>query len=288
MTHVKLSICAACFNHSGYLAQSINSIEYSGPTEFVGVDDASTDGSFQELSQVTSAARDHGRLSDVVLYQNSANRGAHFSLNKAAALASGDVLAFLNTDDFYSVDRFSPALIERAADGNLVFSSVDLNFSPSVAVEERLRWIKVRNSVEDRMASWQRSKSKNPFIDFQVAFTSGNIIIRKDLFWELGGFRALKYCHDWEFLLRSTANYEMVYDPRRTYNYRLHPKNSFRDLGHLADAESVTALRSYLGTPPWKSKFDHPALMRSEYDTPQRSFFAGILPEYGPTDRTRT
>jgi hypothetical protein len=54
----------------------------------------------------------------------------------------------------------------------------------------------------------------------------------------LGGFSDLKYCHDWDFIMRAAECFELSFLPRPLYSYRLHGANSFKSLEGLARRES--------------------------------------------------
>jgi hypothetical protein len=78
-----------------------------------------------------------------------------------------------------------------------------------------------------------------------VAISSGNLLIRRDLFEQIGDFRPLRYCYDWDFTLRGVLAVEPVYVRRVTYHYRLHGTNSFRSLRHIRQQETEVVLRTY-------------------------------------------
>jgi hypothetical protein len=79
-----------------------------------------------------------------------------------------------------------------------------------------------------------------------VAITTGNLFFRRELFDQVGGFRPLLYCHDWDFLLRSVCIAEPVFVDAPLYDYRIHETNSYRALGPVAARETETVLTCYL------------------------------------------
>ena len=79
----------------------------------------------------------------------------------------------------------------------------------------------------------------------QIGSTTGNFVVTRKLFEEIGGFQDLKYCHDWMFALQAVLFCEPVFLRERLYNYRLHPKNSFRSLKDLAERETSIVLTAF-------------------------------------------
>jgi len=90
---MRFSIVTISFNQAPYLEQALRSVigQKGVDLEYIVVDPGSTDGS----RAVIERFRD--RLARVVL---EADRGPADGLNKGFALASGDVLGFLNSDDY--------------------------------------------------------------------------------------------------------------------------------------------------------------------------------------------
>jgi hypothetical protein len=96
----------------------------------------------------------------------------------------------------------------------------------------------------------QRSIERYPSVGFallnsNVTISTGNFLFRPQLLEQVGGFRPLRYIHDWDFVLRSMLVAEPLFVPDVTYEYRLHASNRFRSLGHLERDEGELVFRSY-------------------------------------------
>src|SRR5580704_11462983 len=88
----KVSIVTISFNQAEFLERAITSVveqDYSN-IEYIVVDPGSTDGSREIIERYRS------RISQVVFEPD---RGPADGLNKGFALATGDILGFLNSDD---------------------------------------------------------------------------------------------------------------------------------------------------------------------------------------------
>ena len=92
---MKISIVTACYNSARTIADTLDSvIAQSYPDiEHVVVDGGSTDGTLDAV------ARHGGRIARVI---SERDRGIYDALNKGIAASSGDVIAFLHSDDIYA------------------------------------------------------------------------------------------------------------------------------------------------------------------------------------------
>ena len=94
---MKISIITPSFNGRRYLEQTSRSIlSQAGDfdLEWLVVDGGSTDGTLDFLHTLDADPR--------VRWQSEADRGQSHAINKGMALAAGDVVAWLNTDDLYT------------------------------------------------------------------------------------------------------------------------------------------------------------------------------------------
>lgn len=90
----KISIVTATLNQSYFLEETLRSVmlqEYPN-LEFIVIDGGSTDGSAQILE------RYRGEMSTCIIEPD---RGQAHALNKGFSLATGEILAWLNSDDYY-------------------------------------------------------------------------------------------------------------------------------------------------------------------------------------------
>jgi len=92
-----LSLITASFNRERTIRdtlRSVNAQDY-GDIEHIIIDGGSTDGTVDILKQY------------VVRWISEADRGQSHAVNKGLALASGDIIGWLNADDVYSPGAIS-------------------------------------------------------------------------------------------------------------------------------------------------------------------------------------
>jgi glycosyltransferase involved in cell wall biosynthesis len=92
---MKISIITVCLNSEGTIRDTIDSVisqDYS-PIEYIIIDGDSTDATLDVV-------REFGN--DVSLIISEPDGGIYDAMNRGIKLASGDIIGFLNSDDFYS------------------------------------------------------------------------------------------------------------------------------------------------------------------------------------------
>lgn len=242
-----VSVIVPSFNHVGDLAEALESVaaQTYHDVELIVVDDASTDGSAAVARELLDGKvfrkRFHGR---VRLEVNAENQGAHAAINRGLALASGEWLTILNSDDCYPPQRIEVLLAAlREQRGAIAFTEVEFIGTDSRPVDPR-------HVDAFRLRGHQERIDRFPSVGFacmcsNVALTTGNLLFSRALWLRNGEFAALRYCHDWDFLLRAVEHTEPIFVRRALYRYRLHERNAFRQLGAVAEEETRVVLTRY-------------------------------------------
>jgi glycosyltransferase involved in cell wall biosynthesis len=127
---MKISIVTLSFNQRGYLQQAIDSVlsqNYSD-LEYIVVDPGSTDGSREFITS-------YGAQIAHTIFEP--DRGAADGLNKGFGRANGDILGFLNADDF-----LLPGSLNRVANFLETHPECDIAMGDGYTIGRRLhdRW----------------------------------------------------------------------------------------------------------------------------------------------------
>lgn len=242
-----ISVVIPSYNYARFLPDCIASVtsqDYPN-LELVVFDDRSKDTSVEVLHQIASDPATkrafNGRIHVEV---NERNLGAHETINRAIAHSAGEYVCILNADD-----TFGPGRLKRmhdamsVADAKFAFSKVDF-------IDEEGARSRDPDPIARKLERRQWAIKSFPTVGFacvasNVAISTGNFLFTRRLFDEIGPFSDLRYCHDWDFLLRVLLRCEPLYVADAIYNYRIHGSNSFRSLDGVAASESATVYRSY-------------------------------------------
>jgi glycosyltransferase involved in cell wall biosynthesis len=92
---MKFSIITVCYNSEATLEHAIRSVAAQDfpNTEYIVVDGGSTDSSLEIISRYKS---------NIGQFVSEKDEGIYHALNKGIALATGDVIGILHSDDFYA------------------------------------------------------------------------------------------------------------------------------------------------------------------------------------------
>jgi glycosyltransferase involved in cell wall biosynthesis len=239
-----ISVIVPSYNHERYIESALQSIanQTYQNIELIVVDDASSDETISIIASWFSCRSE--RFSSLRLFKNEKNLGADRTINKGIQESNGEYIAILNSDDL-----FMPTRLDELASA-LESSGRDLAFSKVIAVDDYA--VMISNShlpkvLQGAFDEADRCSANYPSISFgflekNIAISTGNLLVRRSLFFKIGYFRPLKYVHDWDFILRSILVSEPVYVPSELYSYRIHDTNSFSELGHLAHIETEISL----------------------------------------------
>jgi len=240
-----VSVVVPAYNHERYIANALESVAaQSHPAlELIVIDDFSTDGTAGAIERWCASQSASGRFRRIQFVRNEQNAGAHASLNRGMALAGGAFLCLLNSDDFFAPTRIATLLGRMESEGSR------FGFSAVMPVDDAGRQT-LDSPLARRIATAREELAALPsasfgFIFRQLAISTGNFLLHRSLYEEIGGFAPLRYCHDWDFVLRAVLRTEPVFADEYLYFYRFHASNSFAALNDVARQETETVLANY-------------------------------------------
>lgn len=118
---MKISIITVCFNSSQYIRSAIESVlsQTYQDIEYIVIDGGSTDGTISIL---------HEYLDKITYIVSESDNGMYDAMNKGIALASGEIIGILNSDDFYLHPGVLTHVVnefQRQPEVDLVMANVD-------------------------------------------------------------------------------------------------------------------------------------------------------------------
>ena len=205
----KLTFISLCYNHADYVEQHMDAVaaffrDERIDMQWIIVDDFSGDHSQAVIAKWISE-REHGPHHFI---RHNENRGVSSSLNEALALATGDYIKILATDDLPIRDALIRQLNELAA-------------SPPESALSCSNFIKLLPGGSKTVANaGEYSFPEAPYrelLRLEAAFIhTATLIYRKELFARTGYFNESLKQEDYDMLLRITREFEVIYYPEVT------------------------------------------------------------------------
>lgn len=183
---MKISIITATWNSSATLRYTMRSVlSQSYPNiEHIIVDGGSTDSTMEIVHELEPEYQ--GKLR----YISGKDKGIYDAMNKGIAMATGDIIGILNSDDFYTSDIVLSTVASAFEDGNIDAVYGDIHYVQDNDLQN-VPVITLRNFFHRR---WMR-------LGFMPAHPS--FYCHKEIYERYGGFNlSYKIAADFECLLR--------------------------------------------------------------------------------------
>lgn len=197
-----VSIITPSFNQARYLEQTMCSVldQQGVDLEYIVVDGGSADGSQDIIRKYA------GRLA---WWVSEKDRGQTDAINKGFARASGQVLAWLNSDDTYQ-----PGALREALDYLDMHPEVGLVYGDANYIDENGRVI---GRFPAAQTDYDRLRQGYVHIPQQSAF------FRADLWRKVGPLDpSFYFAMDYDLWVRLAREAPIAYHPRLWANFRLH------------------------------------------------------------------
>lgn len=205
MVEPVISVITPIYNRSWCIGDCIASAALKGmPVEMIIVDDGSTDGSVE----VARTAIVELGLQDQIHILEQPNAGPSAARNRAAAMARGEWLAFLDSDDLWFPWTLSRLLeaVSEAHDGVDLMFAHGLNFSDRGELDQ----VEACELATEVASNFVEAVAINP----RSRYGACNAIVRRRAFVGLGGFAPeLRCAEDTDFFLRVMGDVTLIRQP---------------------------------------------------------------------------
>lgn len=194
---MKVSVITAVYHNQAFIKDAIESVlsQKQVDLEYIIVDGGSNDGTVEVVKQY--GERIHHFISEP-------DEGVYFALNKGIALATGDIIALLHSDDFYT----HPYVLSQVVEA---FSKNHCD-----AVYSNLYYVRGLNTNKI-VRLWDSGEYKTD--DFYMGWMPPHpaFFVKRDLYQKFGAFNtSLKSAADYELMLRfiHKQNISLCYIPK--------------------------------------------------------------------------
>jgi GT2 family glycosyltransferase len=221
MPHVSVIIPA--YNAEAFIDDTVRSAldQTYRDLEVIVVDDGSTDGTLEKLRTYGSRIRVHRQ----------ANGGVARARNSGVTLATGSWIAFLDADDLWL-----PHKIER----QLAFDDVPMSFT------DRLN-IGVLGDLPEVQSACTPMRGGDVFVPLlrENFITSTSVMIRRELFAQLGGFyTGLNGTEDWDLWIRVAEQQPIGFVNEPLVQYRHHAGGISRNYARMSRERTEVIARA--------------------------------------------
>ncbi len=212
----RVSYVVASYNHGRYVAQAVDSLlaQTGVALEVIVDDDASPDDSRRVLARYAGDPR-------VRLVLHARNQGADRSRNEGLALARGEFLGVLDSDDLC----WSPDAARRQVEMFDAHPGVGVVYTAFVTIDEAGEVLDVARRREADYVRGGLEEFARLVLECYV-LNSGTLV-RRRCHEAVGGYDpALPYAGDWDRWLRLVARCDVGYLAEPLYAWRLHGRNA--------------------------------------------------------------
>ena len=209
---MKFSIITPSFNQSQFILENLKSIsnQYNKESnqgiseiEHIIVDPGSTDGSIEIIKNEIDIINLQKKISkdpkfrgDGIKFINEKDRGQSHGISKGFNKSTGDILTWLNSDDYYPSNNVLfhvEKIFEENPEVDVVYGNV--NF-----VDEKGVFLK-KGYINSESGSLLES------FQYQVGIVQPGVFIRRKVFKKIGGpSEEFEFCMDYEYWIRIALN----------------------------------------------------------------------------------
>lgn len=199
-----ISVITPTYNRARFLPAAVASVlsQTFGDFELIIMDDGSEDNTPDVLKPFLADRR--------VRYVYQENQGQSHARNLALKQATGDFIAFLDSDDVWARDKLEKQLAVFRAN-----SEVDIVHGDEATINEQGSVVSLQN-----MRRYSGRITRYLLADNSVSITTA--LVRRRCFDEMGGFdTSVGVADDYELWLRFSARYCYQYEPGIVASYRV-------------------------------------------------------------------
>lgn len=219
MNQPLVSVVIPNYNYGRFLSKTIESVlaQTYPNIEIIVVDDGSTDDSIKIIES----------FGDQVKLIKQQNQGVGMARNTGTENSKGDVLTFLDADDYWHQDKIKKQIEKLQSDSEI--GLVHCGF-----------WhVDIDDKLLDQRIEGEEGWVADKLMKLEPVLTSTTLLVWRDVFMEVGGYdtnRNLHPAEDWEFSYRVARKYKFGFVAEPLVYYRQHGKGGHTNLLRMEKA----------------------------------------------------
>ena len=190
MNNLKISIVTVCYNSEKYIRTAIDSVlnQTYNNIEYIIIDGASKD-------QTMDIVKSYGDSIQVVVSEP--DKGIYDAMNKGLKLATGDFVAVLNSDDFYTHNEVIQHVVNCLEENKTDSLFADLTYVEELSPVNQVRYWKSNEFVKGSFKTgWHPAHP--------------TFFVKKSIYEQFGYFNlSIKLAADFELMLRFLEKHQI-------------------------------------------------------------------------------
>ncbi len=257
----RVSVVIPAYNHEAYIMEAVDSVLSQSLDDFelILIDDGSTDRTLEHLKTITD-----NRIS--IFTQE--NQGAAGTINTGIGMARGSYIAILNSDDVFHPDRLKrmSEYLDQHPDIAITSSVVQPIDAEGNRIEGRKDYDYWTDWYADAVKRYREGGSAlASLLVRNFVVSTSNIFARASVFKSGLSFNNnLRYCHDYEFLIKAMQIHGFYLFEEPLLNYRLHEQNTILEDVFLRRLEIIFSIFNAVDIPGLQGKTSRPRMRRNE------------------------
>lgn len=243
----RVSVVTPSFNQAAFLEETIQSVlaqDYPN-LEYIIIDGGSTDGSIEIIRKYES---------QLAYWVSERDEGQSHAINKGFQRSSGEILAWLNSDDLYAHNAIHEAVAEfdHTRQSAVVYGNTDF-------IDASGKWL----------SRFVIQSYRLPQMLYDHLIPQPAAFVRRSALDAAGGIDpTLHFCMDYDLWLRVARTERIQFVPRLWAKYRVHEASKSTNLQALRWRETARVLESLFAEistpPPWR-RYEADAIGRAHW-----------------------
>ncbi len=221
----KISIITPSYNQGAFIERTIQSVlsqEYPN-LEYIIMDGGSTDETVSILKKY------EGQL----IWKSKKDRGQAHAINKGMNVATGEIVAFLNSDDTYQ-----PGTLRQVGEIFAAHPNIHFLYGHGRLIDADDKEIGFYNTLYENHEKLAES----------CGISQPSAFWRKAIMSTVGDFdESYSYTMDYEYWMRVSAHYPLYWEPKIVANTRIHPDAKTSAFTHALHKEAIRAVKKHYG-----------------------------------------